>query len=162
MSKKITPCLWFDQNAEEAIAFYKSIFPDTKVGEVLRWGEAGHGEPGSVLTMEFNLMGQDFLALNGGPEFKFNESVSFIVNCKDQAEVDRYWMALTADGGEESMCGWLKDKYGLSWQITPEKLPELLRDRDPERADRAMKAMLTMRKIDLKKLEEAAEGKVAV
>jgi predicted 3-demethylubiquinone-9 3-methyltransferase (glyoxalase superfamily) len=157
MSKKVTPCLWFNQDGEEAIAFYQSIFPDTKVGKVLRWGEAGQGEPGSVLTMEFTLMGQDFLALNGGPEFKFNEAVSFIVSCKDQAEVDRYWTALTANGGEESMCGWLKDKYGLWWQITPERLIELLRDQDPEKADRAMKAMLGMKKIDVATLKAAAD-----
>lgn len=137
------------------------MFPGSKIVRVVR-GEAGPGAPTPVLTVEFELMGERFVALNGGPEFKFTEAVSFVVPCKGQEEVDRYWGKLTADGGEESMCGWLKDKYGLSWQVIPDALFELINDPDKGRASRATQAMLQMRKIDVEKLREAADGKVKV
>jgi predicted 3-demethylubiquinone-9 3-methyltransferase (glyoxalase superfamily) len=155
---RITPCLWFDGRAEEAVAFYVGIFRNSKVGTVDRYGAAAakaSGQPkGSVMTVAFELDGQPFLALNGGPIFKFTEALSLIVNCKDQKEVDEYWSKLSA-GGEEGPCGWLKDKYGLSWQITPEALPRLLHDKDPKRAERVMAAMLQMKKIDVATLERA-------
>ncbi|MDE2133361.1 MAG: VOC family protein [Alphaproteobacteria bacterium] len=158
---KITTCLWFDSEAEEAARFYVSIFKNASVGRIGRYGTEGrefHGkEPGSVMTVEFELEGHKYLALNGGPQFKFDEAVSFIVDCRDQAEVDYYWEKLTA-GGKEVACGWLKDKYGLSWQITPEVLPKLLRDPDKDKANRAMRAMLGMKKIDVAALENAARG----
>lgn len=159
--QKIIPCLWFDKEAEEAINFYCSLFPNSKVGKVTRYDEASakqSGQPvGSVLTIECTLNGQSFTALNGGPVFKFNEAISFIVNCEDQAEVDKYWDALTKDG-EEVQCGWLKDKFGLSWQIVPKQLEELLGDKDPGRASRAMAAMLKMKKIIIADLQKAADG----
>lgn len=164
--QKITPCLWFDTQAEEAAKFYTSLFKNSKVGTILRYDKASSqasGLPeGSVLTVEFELEGQNFLALNGGPIFKFSESVSFQVDCKDQEEVDYFWNALTANGGEESACSWLKDKYGLSWQIVPRRLTELLADKNPARAARAMQAMLQMRKIDIAKIEEAANAEESV
>ena len=161
--QKITPFLWFDHQAEEAAKFYTSIFKNSKIGKILRYDEASAkaagGPVGSVLTIEFEIEGQKFTALNGGPQFKFNESVSFVVNCETQEEVDYFWEKLTADGGKESACSWLKDKFGLSWQITPRVLIEMLQDKDAEKAARVMKAMLEMDKIDIKKLKEAYAGK---
>lgn len=154
----IVPCLWFDTQAEEAANFYVSVFPDSKVTRVDYYGDAGPRPAGSVITAEFELDGKPFVALNGGPEFTFDEAVSLRVLCKDQAEVDHYWSALTADGGEESQCGWLKDRFGFSWQIVPTRLTELLRDPDPGRSGRAMQAMLRMRKIVIADLEAAAAG----
>ena len=150
---KITPFLWFDNQAEEAAEYYTSIFPDSKITDVQRQGQA-------VMVVAFSLDGHEFTALNGGPQhFTFNESVSFVVDCRDQADVDHYWDALTADGGEPGQCGWLKDKYSLSWQIVPRALSELLSDPDPERAGRAMQAMLKMSKIDVAALHAAADSK---
>jgi predicted 3-demethylubiquinone-9 3-methyltransferase (glyoxalase superfamily) len=161
--QKITPFLWFDDQAEEAAKFYTSVFKDSKIGRVLRYDEnaakAAGGPVGSVLTIEFEIEGQKFVALNGGPQFKFNESVSFVVNCETQDEVDCFWDKLTADGGQESACGWLKDKFGLSWQITPTVLIDLLHDNDADKAGRVMKAMLQMQKIDIGKLQDAYAGK---
>jgi predicted 3-demethylubiquinone-9 3-methyltransferase (glyoxalase superfamily) len=151
---KITPFLWFDTQAEEAANFYVSIFKNSKVLGVTRYGEAGPGAKGSVMTVQFELDGQEFIALNGGPHFKFTEAVSFSVACKTQAEVDEFWQKLSA-GGEEGPCGWLKDKYGLSWQINPVVLGEMLGDPDPDKAKRVMEAMLKMKKIDIPALEEA-------
>ena len=159
--QKITPFLWFDGQAEEAVRFYTSIFRNSKVGRILRYSEevaktSQSGQPvGSVLTIEFEIESQRFTALNGGPQFKFNESVSFVVNCETQEEVDYFWEKLTVDGGEESACGWLKDKFGLSWQITPTVLIDMLNDKDPEKSERVMKAMLQMQKIDIKTLKDA-------
>jgi predicted 3-demethylubiquinone-9 3-methyltransferase (glyoxalase superfamily) len=158
MSQQIRPFLWFDNQAEEAANFYVSLFDNSRVVTVQRNGEAGPGEPGSALVVEFELNGQTFLGLNGGPQFSFTEAISFMIDCADQAEVDRYWDALTADGGEPSACGWLKDKYGLSWQVTPRRLMELLGDADPGRAGRAMQAMMQMQKIDVAALERAADA----
>ncbi len=161
--QKITPFLWFDDNAQEAVKFYTSIFKNSKIGKIARYDEAGEkaaGRPaGSVMTVEFQLEGQDFIALNGGPHFKFTEAISFVVSCKTQAEVDYYWNKLTADGGKEVQCGWLKDKYGLSWQVVPTILPELLSDKDAAKSQRVMEAMLQMVKLDIKKLKQAAERK---
>ena len=157
--QKIMSCLWFDGQAEEAARFYVSIFKNASLGRISRYGTEGrevHGkQAGSVMTVEFELEGQKYLALNGGPQFKFNEAISLVVNCRDQAEVDYFWEKLTA-GGEEVACGWLKDRYGLSWQITPEALPRLLTDPDTGRANRAIRAMLGMKKIDIAALEKAA------
>ncbi|MFJ9177472.1 VOC family protein [Streptomyces sp. NPDC102360] len=156
-AQKIRPCLWFDGKAEEAVDFYLSLFPgsDSEILAVQRWGKDGPGEPGSVLTMEFRLAGTEYQVLNGGPQFTFNEAVSFSVDCADQAEVDQLWERLTADGGEPGPCGWCKDKYGLSWQIVPRRLPELLADPDKDRADRVLAAMMKMGKIDVAALESA-------
>lgn len=156
--RKITPFLWFDNQAEEAANFYTSIFKNSRVGKISRYGDAGPGPKGSVMTVEFQLEGQDFMALNGGPTFKFTEAISFQVSCKTQDEVDEFWEKLSA-GGQESQCGWLKDKFGLSWQITPTVLMELLQDRDPLRSQRVMKAMLQMKKIDINKLKAAYDQK---
>jgi predicted 3-demethylubiquinone-9 3-methyltransferase (glyoxalase superfamily) len=157
--QKITPFLWFDDQAEEAVKFYTSIFKNSKVGRILRYsGEAAKasGRPvGSVLTIEFELEGQKFTALNGGPQFKFNESISFVVHCETQEEVDYSWEKLTANGGQESACGWLKDKFGLSWQVTPIVLIEMLHDKDPKKSERVMNAMMQMQKIDISKLKAA-------
>ena len=150
--KKITPFLWFDTQAEEAMNFYVSLFKNSKVNNISR------GPDGKVFSVAFELDGQEFMGLNAGPQFKFNEAVSMFVHCEDQAEVDHFWNALTADGGEESMCGWLKDKYGLSWQIVPKQLGELLGDPDPERSSRVMQAMLKMQKIIVADLQKAHEG----
>ena len=160
--QKITPCLWFDSNAEEAVNFYTSIFKNSKIGNISRYGEAGyeiHGKPaGTVLTMEFELNGQAFTALNGGPMFKFNEAISFQVNCESQEEVDYYWGKLSEGGDEKAqVCGWLKDKYGLSWQIVPTVLGEMLQDKDAEKSGRVMEALLKMKKIDIRTLKEAYE-----
>lgn len=160
--QKITPCLWFDDQAEEAVNFYTSIFKNSSIGNILRYdaaSAAASGRPeGSVLTIDFQLEGQDYMALNGGPIFKFTEAVSFSVDCKTQEEVDEFWEKLTADGGQESQCSWLKDKYGLSWQIVPSVLPEMLRDEDPEKAQRVMQAMMKMKKIDIAALKKAYDG----
>ncbi len=152
--QKITTFLWFDDNAEEAMNFYVSIFKNSKVLSVSRYGEGGPGPAGTVMTATFQLEGQEFMALNGGPEFKFNEAISLFVNCETQAEVDELWKRLTA-GGTESQCGWLKDKFGLSWQIVPSALGELLNDPDPVKAQSVMRAMLQMSKIDIKTLQQA-------
>jgi predicted 3-demethylubiquinone-9 3-methyltransferase (glyoxalase superfamily) len=161
--QKITPFLWFDHQAEEAAKFYTSVFENSKVGKILRYDEAAAkaagGPVGSVLTIEFEIGGQKFTALNGGPEFKFNEAISFVVNCDTQEEVDYFWEKLSADGGQESQCGWLKDKFGVSWQIVPTILIEMLQDKDSEKSERVMKAMLQMQKIDIKTLKEAYERK---
>jgi predicted 3-demethylubiquinone-9 3-methyltransferase (glyoxalase superfamily) len=153
----ITPFLWFDGKAEEAAKFYTSIFPKSKIRHVTRYGDAGPGPKGSVMTVEFRLDGQTFIALNGGPEFRFNESVSFMVHCNTQAEVDRYWKKLTA-GGKEVACGWLKDKYGLCWQIVPTVFFELVSSKDAAKSQRVMHAMLNMVKFDIAKLKQAYRG----
>ncbi len=155
--QKITPFLWFDNQAEEAANFYVSIFKNSKILKIARHGEAGTGTQGDVMTVEFQLDGQKFVALNGGPRFKFTEAISFVVDCKTQQEVDEFWEKLS-EGGEESMCGWLKDKYGLSWQIVPTVLTELLQDKDAKKSKRVMEAMLQMKKIDIKTLKKAYEG----
>lgn len=153
------PCLWFDGTAEEAANFYTSLLPNSRVDKVWRSpADTPSGPAGMVLTVDFTLNGQRFQGLNGGPDFKFTAAVSFVIECDDQAEVDRLWAALTADGGEPGPCGWLKDRFGLSWQIVPRRLIELLDDPDPERARRVMEAMLAMGKIDVAALERAAEG----
>ena len=152
----ITPCLWFDTEGEEAARFYTSLFPNSRIGRIERYGSAGPRPEGMVMTVGFELDGQQFLALNGGPEFTFNEAVSFQVACRDQEEVDRYWSALS-EGGEEGPCGWLKDRFGVSWQIVPTRLIELVSDPDREKSQRVMAAMLGMRKIEIDELERAAE-----
>jgi predicted 3-demethylubiquinone-9 3-methyltransferase (glyoxalase superfamily) len=152
--QKITPFLWFDKQAEEAARFYVSIFKNSKIVDVTRYGGAGPGPQGSVMTVTFELGGQEFIALNGGPHFKFTEAISFSVNCKTQEEVDEFWRKLS-DGGEEGQCGWLKDKYGLSWQINPTILGEMLSDPDPAKSKRVMEAMLKMKKIDIGRLKQA-------
>ena len=156
---KITPCLWFDGQAEEAAAFYTSIFPEGRIVGVHRSpGDTPSGPEGSVLTVDFELAGQPFIGLNGGPDFTFNEAISLSIECEDQAEVDRYWEALTADGGEPSVCGWLKDRFGVSWQVVPKIMPELLNSSDRAGAARALEAMLGMTKLDVARLREAYEG----
>jgi predicted 3-demethylubiquinone-9 3-methyltransferase (glyoxalase superfamily) len=158
--QRISPFLWFDDKAEEAAVFYTSIFKNSKIRTIVRYGDSGAevtGRPkGTVMTVAFQLDGQEFVALNGGPQYKFTEAVSFVVNCQTQEEVDEYWKKLS-DGGREVQCGWLKDKYGLSWQIVPTILSEMLNDPDPKKADRVMKAMLQMKKIDIKALKQAYE-----
>jgi predicted 3-demethylubiquinone-9 3-methyltransferase (glyoxalase superfamily) len=160
-AKKITPCLWFDTQAEEAAKFYASVFKNSKIGKISRYGKEGfevHGKKaGTVMTVEFEIEGQKFLALNGGPHFKFNEAVSFQVHCETQQEVDYFWSELAKDG-EESHCGWLKDKFGLSWQVIPKALPEMLMDGNSETAQRVMRSMLQMRKIDIAALRRAQTG----
>ena len=155
---KITPNLWFDDQGKEAAEFYVSIFPNSEIKNVTYYGDAGPREAGMVMTVDFVLDGHDFTAINGGPEFTFDEAVSMLVNCRDQEEVDYYWDKLLEGGGQESMCGWLKDKYGFSWQVAPEELDRLISDPDKDRADRAMKAMLGMKKIDLAAVLAAADG----
>ncbi|HEU0276086.1 MAG TPA: VOC family protein [Candidatus Udaeobacter sp.] len=161
--QKITPFLWFDNQAEEAARFYTSVFKNSKIGRILHYDEASAkaagGSVGSVLTIEFEIEGQKFTALNGGPQFKFNESVSFVVHCETQQEVDYFWEKLIAGGGKESACGWLKDKFGVSWQITPILLIDMLHGKDATKAARVMKAMMEMDKIDIKKLKRAYAGK---
>jgi len=154
---KITPFLWFDNQAEEAANFYVSIFKNSKIVNVSRYGEAGPGPKGSAMTVVFQLDGQEFIALNGGPHFKFTEAISFSVDCKTQQEVDEYWEKLSA-GGKPGQCAWLKDKYGLSWQIVPSILGQLLGDKDPQKSTRAMEAMLKMTKLDIAALQRAYEG----
>ena len=159
---KITPCLWFDGNAEEAAKLYTSLFPDSRIDKVNKSpGDTPSGPEGSVLTVDFTLAGQKFVGLNGGPDFKFNEAVSFSIDCEDQAEVDRYWDVLIAGGGEPSQCGWLKDRFGLSWQVVPKQLSEYLEGSDPDGARRAMEAMLEMTKLEIEPLREAYEGAAA-
>jgi predicted 3-demethylubiquinone-9 3-methyltransferase (glyoxalase superfamily) len=161
--QKITPCLWFDNQAEEAARFYVSIFENSSIGAITRYGKEGfeiHGrQAGSVLTVTFRLDGEEFTGLNGGPHFKFSEAVSFVVRCRTQAEIDHYWNRLS-EGGDEAarQCGWLKDKYGLSWQIVPVALFEMLQDRDPAKSDRVMKALLQMKKLNLATLQRANDG----
>lgn len=153
----ITPCLWFDTEAEDAAQFYTSVFPRSRIVNVSRYGSAGPRPEGMVMTVDFELDGRSFVALNGGTDFRFNEAISLQVDCKDQDEVDRLWETLS-DGGEKGPCGWLKDRYGLSWQIIPSALPKLLADPDHEKAQRVMAAMLQMQKIDVGELERAAEA----
>jgi len=157
--RTLFPCLWFDGNAEEAASFYVTLLPDSHVDKV--WhspAETPSGPKGMALTVDFTLAGQKFQGLNGGPDFTFNEAVSFVIECDDQAEVDQLWEALTSNGGEPGPCGWLKDRFGLSWQIVPRRLDELVNDPDPERARRAMEAMLAMGKIEVAELERAADA----
>jgi len=156
--QRIVPCLWFDNQAEEAVKFYTSLIKPSKIGAIALYGDVGPGPKGSVMTVDFELVGQQYLALNGGPIFKFTEALSLMVNCETQQEVDRLWEKLS-EGGEKSQCGWLKDKYGLSWQIVPTVLRELISDRDPARSQRVMKAMLQMRKLDIKALKKAYDQK---
>ena len=162
-TRRITPCLWFDSQAEEAARFYTGIFKNSKIGKISRYGEAGrevHGRPaGSVMLVEFELDGQPFSALNGGPVFQFNEAVSFVIPCQDQKEIDNYWDKLSQGGDPKAqVCGWLKDKYGLSWQVVPAVLADMVADPNREKADRVMEAMLKMKKIDLATLERAYAG----
>ncbi|HEV8260985.1 MAG TPA: VOC family protein [Burkholderiales bacterium] len=160
--QKITPFLWFDNKAEEAAKFYVSIFKNSRIGDISRYGDAGaevSGRPkGTVMVVTFQLHGQEFLALNGGPQFKFTEAISLVVNCETQQEIDELWEKLS-EGGAKSQCGWLKDKYGLSWQIVPTVMGKLMQDKDAEKANRVMKAMLQMRKIDIKLLKQAYDGR---
>jgi predicted 3-demethylubiquinone-9 3-methyltransferase (glyoxalase superfamily) len=158
MTNKITPMLWFDSQAEEAAKFYTSIFPDSKITQIARYSEVGPGPASSVMTVGFELDGQSYTALNGGPIFKFTEAVSFVVHCKSQQEVDHYWDSLIA-GGSPSQCGWLKDKFGLSWQIVPDVLIELMQDKDANKAGRVAAAMMKMVKLDIATLQKAADQK---
>jgi len=157
--EKISPFLWFDTQAEEAANFYTSIFKNSKINSITRYGDAGPGPKGSVMTVAFTLNGQEFVALNGGPIFKFNESISFVINCDSQEEIDYYWDNLL-QGGTPSQCGWLKDKFGLSWQVAPTILPKLIQSKDPEKSKRVMQAMMKMVKFDIKTLENAATSEV--
>jgi predicted 3-demethylubiquinone-9 3-methyltransferase (glyoxalase superfamily) len=152
--QKITPFLWFDGKAEEAMRFYVSIFKNSKVGAVTRYGDAGPGPKGTVMVVTFQLDGQEFIALNGGPQFTFSPAISFVVNCETQEEVDAFWEKLS-EGGEKLQCGWLRDKYGLSWQIVPTVLGEMMQDKDAEKSQRVMKAMLQMNKLDIERLKQA-------
>jgi predicted 3-demethylubiquinone-9 3-methyltransferase (glyoxalase superfamily) len=158
VKQKITPFLWFDNNAEEAVNYYTSIFKNSKKLSVSRYGDAGPGPKGSVMTISFELDGQEFVALNGGPQFKFTEAISLVVNCETQKEVDEFWSKLSA-GGQEIECGWLKDKFGLFWQIVPTPLFKLISDSDPKKANRVMEALLKMKKLDIAALEEAYNKK---
>lgn len=158
--QKITPFLWFDGKAEEAANFYTSIFKNSKLGQIRRYGDAGPGPKGSVLTASFAIEGQEFVALNGGPQFTFTPAISFFVNCETQEEVDEFWDKLS-EGGKKNRCGWLQDKFGVSWQIVPTALGKLLGDPDPEKSSRVMRAMLQMEKLDIRGLQEAYEGKKA-
>ena len=153
--QRITPFLWYESKAEEAAKFYCAVFSNSKIGEIARYGEHGPLPKGTVMTVAFTLDGQEFVALNGGPHDKFNDAISLAVNCEDQAEIDRIWAKLAADGGREVQCGWVKDKYGVSWQVVPRELPELLKD--PRRANAVMKELLKMKKLDLDRLKEAYE-----
>ena len=154
-TQKITTFLWFDQNAEEAVNFYTSVFKNSKIRDVARYGESGPGAKGDVMIIDFELDGQQFIALNAGPQFKFTEAISLLVHCQTQEEVDYFWEKLSADGGQEVECGWLKDKFGLSWQIVPDAFLELLRNSDEQKRDRVMKAMMKMKKLDIKELQQA-------
>ena len=154
----IQPCLWFDTQAEEAAKFYCSVFPNSKITRISHYTDVGPRPKGMVLTVEFVLDGKPFMALNGGPEFKFTEAISISIECDTQEEIDRYWSALQAGGGTEIECGWLKDRFGLSWQVSPKKMSEIITGPDPEKADRAMRAMLRMKKIVLADIEEAVRG----
>ena len=157
MQAKISPNLWFDTEALDAAEYYASVFPNSRVTRVTHYNEAGPRKAGTVMTVEFEIDGQSFVGINGGPEFTFSEAVSFEIHCEDQAEVDHYWEKLT-DGGEEGPCGWCRDRFGLSWQVVPKAAAELFADEDPERAARAMKAMFGMKKLDVEALEQAADG----
>jgi predicted 3-demethylubiquinone-9 3-methyltransferase (glyoxalase superfamily) len=157
--QKITPCLWFDGQGEEAAKFYVSIFPDSRIVDVMRWGEGGMRPKGTVLTVDFELQGQSFMALNGGPEYKFNPAISMSIDCKNQEEVDRYWSRLLEGGGAEVQCGWLTDKFGVSWQVVPSVLPKYLKDPDTAKADRVMAAMMKMVKLDVAAIQKAYDGK---
>jgi predicted 3-demethylubiquinone-9 3-methyltransferase (glyoxalase superfamily) len=157
---KITPFLWFDNQAEEAVEFYLSVFPKSRIIDVARYGEVGPGPAGSVMTVRFELAGNEFLALNGGPvHYGFDESISFVIDCSTEEDVDHYWSSLT-EGGEEIACGWLKDRYGVRWQVVPSGLTSVLADSDPERARRATEAMMTMKKLDIQAMRDAADGLV--
>ena len=158
MTQKIVTNLWFDNQAEEAVAFYTSLFKDSRVLSVARYPEVGPGEPGTVLTVEFELAGQRFVALNGGPQFPFTEAMSLQIECEDQAEIDYFWDALIADGGAESQCGWCKDKWGMNWQVVPKGVQALFTSPDPDRVNRAMTALQTMKKLDVAALQAAADG----
>ena len=158
MTIPIAPCLWFDSNAEEAVDFYTSVFKDSKVVEVGRFTDEGPAPDAPVLWIDFQINGQPFQAINGGPLFTFSEAISFAIECEDQAEVDYYWEALTQDGGQPGECGWLKDRFGVSWQVVPRRLGELLRDPDPKRAGRVMRRMLQMQKLDVAELQAAYDG----
>jgi predicted 3-demethylubiquinone-9 3-methyltransferase (glyoxalase superfamily) len=157
--QKVTPFLWFDNNAEEAATLYVSLFKNSRLGHIARYGEGGPGPAGQAMTVEFELDGVSFIALNGGPHFKLNEAFSMSIDCHDQAEVDDLWTKLIANGGAPSQCGWLKDRFGLSWQVVPAMLPKLLSDPDPEKSKRVMQAMMQMSKIDIAKLQQAADGR---
>lgn len=157
MDQKLIPNLWFDGRAEEAAQFYVSVFENSRIVNTTHYTDVGPGEPGTVMTVEFELNGNPFVAINGGPQFSFDEAVSFAITCEDQEEVDYFWERLT-EGGEESMCGWVKDRFGLSWQVVPKGMEELFADSDPERVKRAMEAMLKMRKLDLDTMRRAADG----
>ncbi len=156
--RNISPFLWFDTQAEEAANLYTSIFPNSKILKVARYGDAGPGPKGTVMTVEFELNGQNFIALNGGPHFKFNEAISFSVSCDTQEEIDTYWSKLTSNGGQEVQCGWLKDRFGLSWQITPAIMAKLMSDPDPQKTNRVMQAMLKMKKMSIAELQRAYDG----
>ena len=160
MKQKITPNLWFDTDAEAAASHYVSIFPESRIVATTHYTDAGPRDAGMVLTVEFELAGERFIAINGGPQFTFDEAVSFLITCEDQDEIDYYWEKLS-DGGEEGPCGWLKDRFGLSWQVVPDGMAELFADPDPERSRRAMEAMLAMRKLDIAAMRAAADGAVA-
>ena len=157
-AQTITTFLWFNGNAKEAVDFYTAIFPASKVNTVARWGDGGPAPAGSIMTIAFELAGQAFIALNGGPEFPFTPAISLLVNCKTQEELDKMWIDLTADGGKPNRCGWLVDKFGVSWQVVPTGWDEVFSDADPKRAERAMKAMLGMTKLDIEELRRAADG----
>ena len=157
--QKITTFLWFDDDAEEAMKFYTSLFKNSKILSTSRYPEGSPGKPGTLMTGSFQLDGQEFMALNGGPQFPFTEAISLLVNCETQQEVDELWAKLTADGGQESQCGWLKDRFGVSWQIIPKQLGEMIGDKDPVKSKRAVDAMLKMKKIDIKALERARDGR---
>lgn len=157
IQQKLTPFLWFNDNAEDAAKFYISVFKNSKITETSYYGKSGPGKEGSVMTVGFTLDGVEFVGLNGGPHFKFTEAVSFVINCDSQEEVDYYWNTLTADGGQEVECGWLKDKFGLSWQVVPVQFFDMITSTDKAKAERAMRAMMTMKKLDLKKLEDAVK-----
>jgi predicted 3-demethylubiquinone-9 3-methyltransferase (glyoxalase superfamily) len=158
MSQKITPSLWFDMNAEEAANFYVDLFDDGRILDVTRYPEGTPGPAGEVMTVEWELNGQKFVGINGGPQFQFSEAVSFMISCKDQDEVDYFWDRLTADGGKEGQCGWLTDRFGLAWQVVPEGMDEVFNDPDPAKAERSMAAMMKMKKLDIAELRAAAEG----
>ena len=157
----LVTCLWFDTEGEDAAKFYTSIFPNSKLGKITRYGSAGPRAEGTVMTVGFELMGQEFVALNGGPDFTFNQAISFQIMCESQEEVDRYWEKLTADGGQEGPCGWLNDKFGVPWQVVPTALPRLLEETDAETSQRVMAAMLSMKKIVIDELEQAAKATAA-
>lgn len=158
IQQRITPFLWFDNQAEEAAKLYCSIFKNSEMGQTVRYGDVGPGPKGQVMIVTFKIDGQEFTALNGGPRFRFDEAVSFVINCESQDEMDYYWDSLTADGGQESQCGWLKDKFGLSWQIVPTIITEMMSDQDPAKAGRVMQAVMQMKRLDLQKLVDAAAG----